>query len=60
MEEQAKSDTDKWDSALESLDLLFAKVEEIERNQHKVEMKVKSTEKIVTAFEPDKPYCSVA
>jgi hypothetical protein len=23
-------------------------------------MKVKSTEKIVTAFEPDKPYCSVA
>jgi hypothetical protein len=45
---------------LESLDLLFAKVEEIERNQHKVEMKVKSTEKIVTAFEPDKPYCSVA
>jgi hypothetical protein len=47
MEEHAKSNAERWDSTLESLDLLFAKVEEIERNQHKVEMKVDMSNKVV-------------
>jgi hypothetical protein len=34
MEEQAKLDEDQWNLVTDSLDLLFAKAEDIERNQH--------------------------
>jgi hypothetical protein len=47
MEEQAKSDAERWDSTLESLDLLFAKFEDIKKNQHKVEMKVDMYNKVL-------------
>jgi hypothetical protein len=39
MEEQATLDKDRWDSITENFDLLFAKVEEIDRMQHKLEAK---------------------
>jgi len=40
MEDQAALDKERWDSITENFDLLFAKVEEVDRMQHKLEAKV--------------------
>jgi len=40
MEDQANLDKERWDSINENFDLLFAKVEEVDRMQHKLEAKV--------------------
>ena len=40
MEEQANLDKEHWDSINENFDLLFAKVEEVDWMQHKLEAKV--------------------
>jgi hypothetical protein len=39
MDEQANLDMERWDSINENFDLLFSKVEEVDRNQQKLEAK---------------------
>jgi uncharacterized membrane-anchored protein YhcB (DUF1043 family) len=40
MDDQANLDKERWESIHENFDLLFAKVEEVDRMQHKLEAKV--------------------
>jgi hypothetical protein len=47
MDEHAKLDEDRWNSITDNLDLLFAKVEEIDRNQHRGDVKFDMSAKVV-------------
>lgn len=47
MEEQAKRDDARWDQVTKSLDLLFAKVGEIDVNQHKLDTRFNMTTKVL-------------
>jgi hypothetical protein len=47
MDEQAKLDEDMWNSITDTLDLLFAKMEEIDRNQQRADVKFDMSAKVV-------------
>lgn len=55
MDETEKKDEERWDHVMESLDLLFAKVAEMDVHQQKVEAKVDMSTQVMEQILKDQP-----
>jgi hypothetical protein len=58
MEEAAKSEEERWTTMMDNIDLLFSKVQQIDRNQQKFEGKFDMTTKVIEQMLKDQQLMS--